>query len=68
MARHAKYPAQPQRYPDNVVSLPAGCRWIEGDPRRAYSFCGAPQQPDSSYCPEHHRRVFLKLDPKLEKL
>lgn len=35
------------------------CRYCNGDPMTAdHSFCGRPVRPGSSWCPDHHRRVF----------
>lgn len=34
------------------------CKWIEGDPRQSYFFCGAPSKDGSSYCKSHHKRVW----------
>lgn len=34
------------------------CRWIDGDPLAEHSFCGKPVKEGSSWCPEHHKRVF----------
>lgn len=31
------------------------CRWIEGDPREAACYCGAPSMPDKPYCGFHMR-------------
>jgi len=35
------------------------CRWISGDPLNVHGYCGKRAQEDSSYCPEHHRRVYM---------
>jgi len=40
--------------PDN------GCRYIAGDD---HLFCGHPQQERSSYCPDHHKLVWLPATP-----
>lgn len=34
------------------------CRYIHGDPKAAHGYCGAQVKPSSSYCPEHHARVY----------
>lgn len=35
------------------------CKWISGDPLLAdHSFCGKPVKPGTSWCPEHHKRVY----------
>lgn len=41
------------------------CRWTDsvGHPS-AYEFCGAPVKGGSSYCAEHHARVYLKTARK----
>lgn len=37
------------------------CKWCEGDPLTAdHSFCGAPVKGGTSWCPDHHARVFLQ--------
>lgn len=53
----------------NVGPSPRACRFIESD-ERPYPddpFCGAAVKPGSSWCPEHHERVFTRkpvaLDP-----
>lgn len=35
------------------------CRWISGAPLNVHGYCGKRAQEDSSYCPEHHRRVYM---------
>ncbi len=35
------------------------CRWIEGDPLNVHGYCGKRAREDSSYCAEHHRRVYM---------
>lgn len=40
---------------------PTGCRWIYGDPlKKGWHYCQKAEQPDSSYCPEHHEVAHLK--------
>lgn len=37
------------------------CRWPHGDPLLAgFGFCGKPVKEGSSWCPDHHARVFIK--------
>lgn len=37
------------------------CRFCDGDPLTAYhSFCGLPVREGSSWCPDHHARVFVR--------
>ncbi len=31
-----------------------GCRYIHGDPKGTWRYCGAPRVPGSPYCAEHH--------------
>ena len=46
----------------------ATCQWIDGSPSRlelrrhgsAKFMCGAAVQENSSYCPDHHARCFIK--------
>jgi hypothetical protein len=47
---------------------PRSCRWIESNDRPYPDdpFCGAPVQPGTSWCPEHHERVFTKARVALE--
>lgn len=35
------------------------CRWIEGDPLNVHGYCGKRAREDSSYCTEHHARVYM---------
>ena len=43
------------------VKEPRGCRWIHGDlSDDGWAYCQARQRPGSSYCEQHHRRVFLR--------
>lgn len=35
------------------------CRYIHGDPKGIHGYCGKHVQADSSFCPEHHDRVYL---------
>lgn len=35
------------------------CRWIEGDPLNVHGYCGKRAREDSSYCAEHHARVYM---------
>lgn len=35
------------------------CRWIAGDPLNVHGYCGKTAKDGSSYCPEHHARVYL---------
>ncbi|NUB24633.1 hypothetical protein [Azospirillum brasilense] len=51
---------------------PHGCRWIDGEPGepgKSWSYCQAkPHQPGSSWCAQHHARVYghTKSDTHLE--
>ena len=41
------------------------CRWVIGNGNPAdYRFCGA-YSGDSSYCPEHHGIVYMKVRPRV---
>ena len=41
------------------------CRWTESEGHPAdYIFCGKEKKPGSSYCAEHHRRVYYKTPRK----
>lgn len=47
----------------NVVDLPVrACQWHGGqkDEEGFLVFCGKPVRPDTSYCPEHYRRVYAR--------
>lgn len=35
-----------------------GCRWVEGDPRKEWHWCGAPVPGGGVWCAEHRRRVY----------
>jgi hypothetical protein len=35
------------------------CRWINGDPLADHTFCGKPVKEGTSWCPEHHARVYI---------
>jgi hypothetical protein len=35
------------------------CRWAEGD-RAPFDFCAVPVKAGSSYCEEHHARVWVQ--------
>lgn len=35
-----------------------GCRWVEGDPKASWLYCNAIPVNESSWCAEHHARVF----------
>ena len=37
-----------------------GCRWVEGDPRKDWHWCGAPQEAGKPYCADHLRRAWHK--------
>lgn len=39
---------------------PAHCRFVYGDPRADYFFCGGLVKPGSSYCPFHHSICWTK--------
>lgn len=44
---------------------PRECRWIEGEPDGVNTvYCNKPTQPDSSWCCEHHARVYIKVPDK----
>lgn len=53
---------------------PHGCRWIDGEvgqPGKSWSYCQAkPHQPGSSWCVQHHARVYgrTKSDTYLEDI
>jgi hypothetical protein len=34
------------------------CQWIEGEPTRTAAMCGAPSVHGTSWCADHHARVF----------
>jgi transposase len=36
----------------------SGCRWVNGDPKRQWSWCGAPVTGDGAWCAEHRRVVY----------
>lgn len=38
---------------------PHHCRWIAGDPLDVHGYCGKTSIDGSSYCSEHHARVYL---------
>lgn len=38
---------------------PQHCRWIAGDPLNVHGYCGKTAIDGSSYCSEHHARVYL---------
>lgn len=38
---------------------PHHCRWIAGDPLNVHGYCGKTAIDGSSYCSEHHARVYL---------
>lgn len=35
------------------------CRWISGDPLNVHGYCGKRAKEGSSYCDEHHARVYM---------
>lgn len=38
-----------------------GCRWIDGDVKAgAWAYCNRPTRPGSSWCEEHHARVYRR--------
>jgi hypothetical protein len=43
---------------DRVVAT--GCRWVEGDPRKDWHWCGAPQEAHKPYCADHMRSAWHK--------
>lgn len=44
----------------SIMQLKANsCRYIHGDPRSEHGYCGKRVKTDSSYCSEHHARVYL---------
>lgn len=40
------------------TAIPSRCRWIHGEPSADAEFCGKPTKDGSSWCPEHHARVY----------
>lgn len=36
------------------------CRWIHGEAGADARYCGRPVKPGTSWCPEHHSRVFKR--------
>lgn len=41
---------------------PLGCRYIDGDPKREWSYCNRPQRPGSAYCEHHHALCRVPAD------
>jgi hypothetical protein len=37
------------------------CQWLYGEPKLRM-FCDQPTKPDSSWCPEHHAKCFIRVD------
>jgi hypothetical protein len=35
-----------------------GCRWVEGDPRTEWRWCGAPQKAGTAWCAQHLKRAY----------
>jgi hypothetical protein len=61
MQRDSRFPWRSQ-----IVDLPVrGCQFHRGvkDERGFLVFCGQPVKPGSSYCPEHHRKVYQRVAP-----
>lgn len=54
--------------PASVVTLedlqPHHCRWIYGDPKSDYGFCGCQKVAGTSYCASHAVRVFAVPTPE----
>lgn len=40
-----------------------GCTYYDGDPKEGAEPCGKPCQGKSSYCAEHHAKVYVKSKP-----
>jgi hypothetical protein len=47
---------------EDVPSEADGCRYIHGDPKGRWSYCGKPCLPGSPYCAEHHALCRLPAD------
>src|SRR5690606_34908809 len=56
-AKEAALPAEAPRLRLEALG-PHDCRWIDGDPKGDHSYCGAPVKPGTSWCPDHHARVW----------
>lgn len=49
-----------------VIDLPTRDCQFHGGQKNEHGllvFCGQPLKPDSSYCPEHHRKVYQRAAP-----
>ena len=47
---------------------PRVCQYPHGNPGEpGFHFCGKPQQPGSSYCPEHHALTHVKYLTKAQR-
>jgi hypothetical protein len=57
--RQPEFPTFEQRVGWEQV-IAKGCRWVEGDPRGEWHWCGVPQEPHESYCHEHRLRAWQK--------
>ncbi|HYH37918.1 MAG TPA: GcrA family cell cycle regulator [Azospirillum sp.] len=58
------YAVQRRREEERSTKEPRGCRWIHGDlGDDGWTYCQAPRRPGSSYCENHHRRVFVRRGP-----
>ena len=44
-------------------AIPSRCRWVHGEPSANALFCGKPTKAGSSWCPEHHARVYSGRAP-----
>lgn len=66
----APLPPEPER-PETLVSLAdledSQCRFIYGDPKSDYGFCGCQTATGSSYCEGHHHVVFTVPEPRRRK-
>jgi hypothetical protein len=56
------------KHPTILTVSDRQCKWIEDSPATANSpLCGRPVVPGSSFCESHHRRCFVKPEPRTRK-